>query len=112
LSFGEAVGNATATFFDGVVVFEAEVVVDYRLFLLFDSDGGFKWHDALTIFAMKPVLIDNRPLHYHWLIALTPVTKFISATSDINLISEIFDWSINRKVNFKAFPNIIELNIF
>ena len=111
-SFGEAAGDATTTFVDGVVVVEAEMVVDYRLFLLFERDGGFEWHDALAVFAMEPVLLDNRPRHYHWLITLTPVTKFISTTSDINLIPKIFNWSIYREINFKAFPNIIELNNF
>jgi len=111
-SFGEAAGDATTTFVDGVVVVEAEMVVDYRLFLLFERDGGFEWHDALAVFAMEPVLLDNRPRHYHWLITLTPVTKFISTTRDINLILETFNWCIYREINLKAFPNVIKLNNF
>ena len=88
------------------------MVVDYRLFLLFEGDGGFEGHDAAAIFAVEPVLVYNRSCHFQWLIILTPIAKFVSTSCDINLISNILYWRINRKIDFKAFPNIIELNSF
>ena len=88
------------------------MVIDYRLFLLFEGDCGFEGHDAAAVFAVEPVLVDNRPCHLQWLIILTPITKFISTSRDINLISNILYWRIHRKIDFKAFPNIIKLDSF
>jgi hypothetical protein len=87
-------------------------MINYTLFLLFYRNCGFKWHHVLTIFALQPILVDYWPCHLYRPTGFVPVSKFVFASWDENLVAGVLNWWINRKIDFKAFPDVIELHYF